>query len=309
MKLDADLSQFSPDNDSALSIGVFDGVHRGHAHLIRRLMAEARQDDLLAGVVTFKNHPLTVLRTDFQPRYISDLDERVRLLKGIGLDFVVPVTFDHGLAGLTSEQFLGKLRDGLRMKKLVVGPDFAMGRNRDGTAETLPVIGQELGFEVKTADLMVEGDEPVKSTVIRDLTAAGSVESVSRMLGRNFAATGTVVHGLKRGHTLGFPTANLEIPPGYVAPGDGIYATWAHLASGRYMAATSIGTRPTFKEGGRTIEAFILDFDHDIYGQTLRLEFVKRLRGEEKFDTVDALLEQMNLDVKQTRDLLSAARV
>ncbi|MCH8309129.1 MAG: bifunctional riboflavin kinase/FAD synthetase [Chloroflexi bacterium] len=309
MKIDEDLSQLSVDRDSVLTIGVFDGVHRGHVHLIRRLTSEAQSAGMLSGVVTFRNHPKTVLRPDFKTNYISDLEERVRLLKGHGVDFVVPVTFDRDLAQLPAEQFLARLSDRLRMKALVVGPDFAMGRNRDGTLETLPLLGRKLGFTFKSVDLLKDSDNPVKSTVIRKLIAEGNVESVSRMLGRNFSAIGTVVDGLKRGQTLGFPTANLEVPNGYASPGDGIYATWAYLESGRYMAATSIGTRPTFQEGGRTIEAFLLDFSDDIYGQTLRLEFVKRLRGEEKFDSVDALLQQINKDVQQTRELLTAATV
>lgn len=309
MKIDQDLSQLSVDRDSALTIGVFDGVHRGHVHLIRRLISEAQSAGMLSGVVTFRNHPKTVLRPDFKTNYISDLEERVRLLKGHGVDFVVPVTFDLDLAQLPSEQFLVKLTDRLRMKALVVGPDFAMGQNRDGTLETLPLLSRKLGFTFKSVDLLLDSDNPVKSTVIRNLIAEGNVESVSRMLGRNFSTTSTVVDGLKRGRTLGFPTANLEIPNGYAAPGDGIYATWAYLESGRYMAATSIGTRPTFQEGGRTIEAFLLDFSDDIYGQTLRLEFVKRLRGEEKYDNVDALLRQINKDVQLTREFLTAATV
>ncbi|HBD82861.1 MAG TPA: bifunctional riboflavin kinase/FMN adenylyltransferase [Dehalococcoidia bacterium] len=309
MKIDEDLSQLSVERDSALTIGVFDGVHRGHVHLIRRLISEAKSAGMLSGVVTFRNHPKTVLRPDFKTNYISDLDERIRLLKEHGIDFVVPVTFDRDLAQLSSERFLDKLSSQLRMKSLIVGPDFAMGHKRDGTLETIPLLGEKLGFTFKSVDLLKDRDDPVKSTVIRNLIAEGSVESVSQMLGRNFSATGTVVDGLKRGRTLGFPTANLEIPNGYAAPGDGIYATWAYLESGRYMAATSIGTRPTFTEGGRTIEAYLLDFSDDIYGQTLRLEFVKRLREEEKFDGVDALLAQINKDVQQTRDLLTTDSV
>jgi riboflavin kinase/FMN adenylyltransferase len=307
MKIDDDLSQLLVDRDSALTIGVFDGVHRGHVHLIRHLISEAKSAGRLSGVVTFKNHPRSVVRPDFKPNYISTLEERVRLLKENGIDFVVPLTFDHDLAHLPAEQFLARLSERLRMKALVVGPDFGMGQNRDGTLDTLPILGRKLGFSFKSVDLLTDSDSPVKSTVIRNLIAEGDVGMVSRMLARNFSVTGTVVDGFKRGRTLGFPTANVEILDGFASPGDGIYATWAFLESGRYMAATSIGTRPTFKEGGRTIEAFLLDFSEDIYGQILRLEFVKRLRGEEKFDSVDALLSQINKDVQQTREYLTAA--
>ena len=309
MKIDEDLSQLSVDRDSVLTIGVFDGVHRGHVHLIRRLTSEAQSAGMLSGVVTFRNHPKTVLRPDFKTNYISDLEERVRLLKGHGVDFVVPVTFDRDLAQLPAEQFLARLSDRLRMKALVVGPDFAMGRNRDGTLETLPLLGRKLGFTFKSVDLLKDSDNPVKSTVIRNLIAEGNVESVSRMLGRNFSAIGTVVDGLKRGQTLGFPTANLEVPNGYASPGDGIYATWAYLESGRYMAATSIGFNPTFAGRGHSIEAHLMDFEGDLYGGRVRLEFVRRLRDELKFDTVEGLQRQVDRDIDETRAALGASRM
>ncbi len=306
MSLAEDLANLSPGRDSALTIGVFDGVHRGHRHLIDALVREARASGLLAGVVTFRNHPISVLRPGTQVQLLTDVAERTRLLKELGVDFVAAVEFDPALAGLSSREFLGVLASELRMRKLVVGPDFAMGRDRDGSVETLPGIASGVGSEFKAVDLITDPSGIVKSTAIRKQISDGEVTGAANLLGRNFSLTGTVGGGHERGREMGFPTANLEVRSDLIVPGDGIYATWAHLESGRHMAATSIGLRPTFDDGeNRTIEAFLLDFSEDIYGQTLRLEFVKRLRGEEKYDTVEALMEQIDRDVQDTRSALS----
>ena len=301
MSLDEALSHLTVDRDSAITIGVFDGVHRGHRHLISRLVEHAQSSDSRACVVTFKNHPITVLKPETRVRYLIELDERTRLLKQLGVDMVVPIKFDRRLAQLSSHDFLRVLYEKLRMRHLVVGPDFAMGHNRDGSLETLPGIARDIGFSFNVVDLMTDPTGRVKSTTIRRQIADGDVSSAARLLGRNFAIRGVVVRGQERGRELGFPTANLQVAPDLVIPGNGIYAARAHLDSGTYMAATSIGVRPTFDDGpDRTIEAYLLDFSGDIYGQTVCLEFVRRLRGEEKFDTVAALLDQMNRDVMQT---------
>ncbi len=309
MSIEEYLSHFEPNCDSTITIGVFDGVHRGHGHLIDTLVQRARSVGSLAGVLTFKNHPVAALRPGVEVRLLTDLHERIRLLKELGVDFVVPVRFDRELANLSSRDFLTHLYEKLRMRKLIVGPDFAMGRDRDGTLETLPAIGASVGFTVESVDMMTDSAGIVKSTTIRNSIAEGDVSRAAKLLGRNFTVSGTVVHGEERGRELGFPTANLDIGRGLMHPGDGIYATWAHLESGSYMAATSIGVRPTFDDGeNRTIEAYILDFSDDIYGRPLRLEFVQRLRGEEKFDTVQALLVQMDDDVRRTREILNRVK-
>ena len=308
MSLEEELKRVSPGRRSAVTIGVFDGVHRGHLHLISRLAREARADGLAAGVVTFVNHPITVLRPGAPVEMLMDLDERVRLLAGAGADFVAPVSFDRDLARLSAGEFLETLRDALGVRKLVVGPDFAMGRDRAGDSETLPALARSAGVDFVTAELMTDPAGMVKSTAIRRLIAAGEVSDAARLLGRDFSVRGVVVRGQRRGRELGFPTANLDVPPGFVIPADGIYATWARVEGSETprMAATSIGTRPTFDDGdNRTVEAFLLDFAEDIYGRRVRLHFARRLRGEEKFDSVDALLERMDEDVRQTKALLS----
>jgi len=308
--LDQELARSSSGRDSMLTIGVFDGVHRGHQHLIGRLIRDAAATRRLAGVVTFRDHPATILRPDFKPRYLTSLDERIRLLRALGVDFVVPITFDVDLSRLHVRDFAARLQRHLRMRGLVVGPDFAMGHNRQGDSKTLAALGGEMGFTVGVVDLLVDGGHAVKSTAIRNALSRGEVAGVAEMLGRSFALSGTVITGHRRGRTLGFPTANLDVPPEMAVPPDGIYATWARVGKACYMAATSIGTRPTFDDRtGRSIEAFLLDFSGDLYGKTLRLEFVQRLRDELKFDTVDALLAQIGRDVELTRAILQGSGV
>lgn len=312
MGIDEELAQAFTERESgrgsALTIGVFDGVHRGHQRLIAKVMQEASDKGCAAGVVTFRNHPDSVFNPDFKPRYITALDERIRLIERLGVDFVAPVTFDRAVAGIRARDFAAMLTRRLGMRALVAGPDFAMGYKREGNVEALAAMGAEMGFSVSVVDLLSEGDAAVRSTNIRRALAAGDVSGVAKQLGRNYAVSGVVVSGEKRGRTLGFPTANLEVGGDMAIPANGIYATRAFVDGECHMAATSIGTRPTFDGKGRTIEAFLLGFDNILYNKELRLEFVSRLRDELKFDSVEALLEQMALDVEETRAILEAAR-
>ena len=306
MKIDEELAEPTPERDTMITIGVFDGVHRGHRHLIARLIREAADTGRLAGVVTFRSHPASILRADFVPQYLTSLDERIHLLKELGVDFIIPITFDVDLSKLPARDFVARLRKRLRMRGLVVGPDFAMGHKRDGDMKALAALGEEMDFSITVVELLSDNGNAVRSTAIRRALAEGDVSLVANMLGHNFCQTGIVVKGAARGRTLGFPTANLEVSPGMAVPADGIYATWARIGEERHMAATSIGTRPTFEEKHRTIEAFLLDFDGSLYGKEMRLEYVQRLREELKYDTVDALLEQIGKDVDQTRAILKA---
>ena len=305
MDIEQELRRHSPRAESVLTIGVFDGVHRGHSHLLSALIAEARRTGLLAGVVTFRNHPASVLRPGFKPLYLTSVDERLRLLIEHGVNFVVPVTFDLELSKLRASQFAGLLHKHLRMKGLVVGPDFAMGHKREGGPEILTSLGVEMGFKVLVVEPLVDEEgQAVGSTAIREALARGGLIAVAELMGRNFSLVGKVIKGQGRGGPLGFPTANLQPLQEMATPGDGIYATWAHIGSRRYMAATSIGVRPTFEEGEHAIEAFVLDFEGDLYGQQVRLEFVRRLRDEVKFDSVQSLKQQVDKDVDQTRAIL-----
>ena len=308
MRIERELEKAHIDRDSVLTIGVFDGVHRGHQSLISKVIAEAKATGAASGVLTFCNHPDSVLNPNFQPQYITSVEERVRLIEELGVDFVVPVTFDMNVAGIKAGKFARLLTSKLQMRGLVVGPDFAMGYKREGNVEALSKLGVELGFSVSVVDLLSEGGDAVHSTSIRKAILDGRVGDATKKLGRNFSISGTVVTGEKLGRTLGFPTANIEVGPSMAVPGNGIYATLAFVDGERHIAATSIGTRPTFDGKGRTIEAFLLGFDSNLYNKELRLEFVQRLRDELKFNSVESLLRQMELDVEQTRTLLRAER-
>ena len=307
MSIGDELGAIAVRGDTALTIGVFDGVHRGHTHLISQLAAEAASKGLLAGVVTFREHPAAVLSPSFQAQYLTSFRDRLQLLSETAIDFAVPITFDRALAGLTAGEFISLLQEHLRMVSLVVGPDFAMGRKREGTIERLSELGDEMGFTLKVVDGLKETNgETVRSTMIRAALSEGDVERVADLLGRRFTLEGTVVSGEGRGGRLGIPTANLAPPKEMATPGDGIYAAYAHLDDHKMKAAVSIGTNPTFGGRDRTIEPFILDFDENLYGSTLRLEFVRRLRDQVKFDSVDALLEQIDRDVVETRRILES---
>ena len=305
MKIHQELGDHTPEVDSVLTIGVFDGVHGGHRHLISHLKAEAGRMGLLAGIVTFRNHPISVLRPDLKPRFLTGLQERLSLLREMRVDFIAPISFDLDVSRLGAMEFVCLLQDRLKMKGLVIGPDFAMGRGREADGDTLTSMGKGMGFSVKIIEPFAgAGGRPVKSSAVREALARGDVEGVAAQLGRNFSLTGTVVSGAARGGPLGFPTANLQIGEDMAVTGDGIYATWVQVGSRRYMAATSIGMRPTFEGSGHAVEAYLLDFEGDLYGQQVRLEFVRRLRGEERFNTVSDLQKQIHRDVGRTRQIL-----
>ncbi|MBI4299204.1 MAG: bifunctional riboflavin kinase/FAD synthetase [Chloroflexi bacterium] len=304
MSVHGDLSQSNPHRDTVLTVGVFDGVHLGHRHLLEQVKSEARKHNLLAGVVTFYNHPLTVLRPDTKIVYICSVEERLQLLKETGVDLVVPIRFDLPLSFLKAREFVSLLQKYLGMKGLVMGPDFAMGHQREGDVQVLTTLGNEMGFTVHVVPHLALGNLSVSSTIIKGTLVEGDVVTVSKLLGRNFALTGRVRSGEGRGRQLGFPTANLEVPSERAIPGDGIYATWAYINGTRRESATSIGVRPTFGPGERTVEAYILDFQGDLYDQDIRLEFARRLRGELAFNSIEALREQIAIDVSQTRRIL-----
>ena len=306
MRIDRELAEALPDRDSVLTLGVFDGVHRGHQHLIGTVVQQARAAGGVAVVVTFRNHPASVLRPDFKPRYLTGLKDRMQLMRDLQVDLVVPITFDLEMSNLRARDFVALLQRRLRMVGLVVGPDFAMGRKREGGVETLAALGDQMGFSLTVANLLADDGRPVRSTVIRSTLAEGDLAQVRTLLGRHFALDGEVEKGAGRGKGLGFPTANLRVAPDRALPGDGIYATWALVGDRRYMAATSIGTRPTFEETDRTVEAFLLDFDGDLYGSEIRLTFVQRLRDDIKFDSVQELKDQMDRDVGETKRVLAA---
>jgi len=302
MPVEEELAKAAPGRDMALTIGVFDGVHLGHESLLRRLRERAAEEDLMSGVVTFRRHPRLVLSPEAKLTYVTSLKERTRLLESFGIDRVVTLSFTPEVSQLGARDFIALLRKHLRMRALVVGPDFALGHQREGSIEKLRSFGEELGFSVDVVQPMVSEGEVVSSTAIRTALSHGDMLKVSRLLGRNFTLVGEVAKGDQRGRTLGFPTANLVPDPEQALPPDGVYISRAFVGERAYPAVTNIGVRPTFGDGRRIVEVHLLDFEErDLYGETLRAELVKRLRGEVKFSGPGELVEQMKRDVEQAR--------
>ena len=308
MTIRQELAKAAPSEDTALTIGTFDGVHLGHQQLLWRLVTKAAGDGLHPAVLTFRNHPRQVLNPGINLPYITTLEDRISFLRGQGVQLVVAVDFTRELSYLRAAEFVALLSGELRMRGLVVGPDFALGHRREGDIPALKELGAGRGFWVEPVEHAVMGGSAITSSGIRGLITEGKVEDASRMLARWYSLTGLVVEGDRRGHLLGFPTANLSWSADLVIPADGIYATWAIVEGRRYQAATCIGVRPTFGLSQRTVEAFILDFEGDLYGKPMTLEFARRLREEQTFPSAEALVEQMKLDVEQTRETLSCAR-
>jgi riboflavin kinase/FMN adenylyltransferase len=301
MVITEELNQVSTVGDSIVTIGVFDGVHLGHRHLLQKLIENARKSGNSAGVVTFKNHPATVVNPDFRPNFLTSIDERIQLLQSSGVDFIAAVTFDEYVSSLSAEDFIKLLQEGIGMKGLVVGPDFCMGRNREADVSSLQSLGQEMGFSLQVVSVQESNGISVRSTTLRELLARGDVNTVSLMLGRPFSLSGKIVAGFRRGRELGFPTANIKTKDGMVIPKNGIYSTIACLGDRKLMSATSIGTRPTFDDGERVVETYVLDFDEDIYGQSMRLEFIEHIRDEITYGTVKELVDQIRQDVDMAR--------
>ncbi len=283
-----------------VTIGVFDGVHVGHHALIRHNLEIAKRLDLESVVVTFDPNPLEVLRPDVAPTRLCELSRRVELIAGLGVELVEVLEFDAGLASQTAEEFTRDVLLGqLDARHVVIGHGFRFGNRARGTAQTL----RDAGIVVDEYSL-VGDNEPVSSTRIRAAIAEGDVVAASAMLGRPHEIAGVVVIGEQRGRALGFPTANIEHHRLAAVPADGVYAGWAGIDGVRHPAAISVGTNPTFEGSNRTVEAYLLDLDQDLYGRLMRVEFVERLRGMEAFDSVDALVAQMHEDVLAVRAIV-----
>jgi len=297
------LASVSPSKETVVTIGVFDGVHQGHRHLLRQVV-EAAGDQYLPTVVTFSNRPITVLRPGTEPSYLTTLDQRVELIKQQGIELVVCLEFNLEMAEVTAADFAKLLSESLNMKGLILGPDSALGKGRQGDLAFMKEQGEQLGFWAKTVETLEIEGQPVKSRRIREAVASGNITICPELLGRNHDLSGVVVVGDQRGRTLGFPTANIEVDSQLLLPGDGIYATWAIIDGKRHQSATSIGIRPTFGLTQRLVEVFIMDFSGDIYGKTVGVEFIKKVRDQEKFDGLDELIKQINQDVDDCRQVL-----
>lgn len=305
MQVEKELAKLKPEKDTLLTIGVFDGVHLGHKYLLSQLTKQAKEQDLLSGVVTFNRHPHEVLAPQTKLPFLTDLAQRINLLKNEGVEAIFTLSFTSELAQLSARQFASLLKKYLRMRGMVIGPDFALGQTREGNVDILRTLGQDMGFSITVIPPVMINGEVVSSTAIRNALANGDMKRVLNLVGRPFSLNGRVTKGAGRGVGLGFPTANLDIDPRQALPADGVYATWADIDGQAYQSMTNIGRQPTFGGSQRVVEVYILDYHSNLYGHELRIDIMERLRGEKQFDTPEELKKQITEDINQGRAILS----
>jgi len=305
MEIIRDLTTVHLTRPTVLTIGSFDGIHRGHQHLIAQVIDRAKEIGAASALVTLHPHPKVVLRPNSALRYLSTIEERLDLLEPLGLDYAVVFPFSLETSQIHARDFAHLLIDHLGMKEIFCGKDFAFGYKREGNVDFLRALGAEKGFQVHVVEPQKFDDEIISSTHIRELVAQGDLDAATRSLGRYASVRGRVIKGDQRGRTLGFPTANLAIAERRLIPADGIYAVRVKIGDEWFGGAANIGVRPTFDNGARLVEVFVLDFSGDLYDQVIEVQFIKRLRAELKFDRVAALVEQMQRDVAETRNILA----
>jgi riboflavin kinase/FMN adenylyltransferase len=297
-----------PTKNAWLTIGVFDGVHRGHREIIRKLTTDAHADHAPAVVLTFDPHPANVL-TGRDIKCLTTPEERADLLESLGVDIFITQRFTSDLSTVPAHEYMSHLKQMLDLSHLLIGYDFALGKGREGNANRLKEIGRELNYSVEVIRALSDESGVISSTEIRKLVATGNVTEAAKLLGYNYSLSGPIVHGDGRGHRINIPTANVDYPKQKVIPSNGIYICWATVGTRnpKFMAATNIGFNPTFTPDKKipSLEAHLLDFGRDIYGQEVKLEFVTRLRDELKFNSVDSLLEQIHDDINKTRAMLN----
>ncbi len=313
MQIYTDLSNLQLSRPTALTIGNFDGIHRGHQALLRQLQQFAVQEGMQSAILTFDPHPLAILRPDQPLHLLTTPLERLHLSAPLGIDLGIIQPFTREVAAQEPAEFMGDLIKRLDVRALVVGPDFALGRNRSGNLNVLTELGKTLGYTIQVIEPVDWEDRPVRSSAIRSLLSQGDVAAAANLLGRPYHASGVVVHGDQRGRQIGIPTANLQIADNKLWPADGVYATrtTVHGRGGvnLFNSATNLGVRPTVGGTEHRFETHLLDFPEvggsdDLYGQTVTVEFVARLRGEQKFSGFAELVAQIHADIAQARVLL-----
>lgn len=296
------------DRAHVVTIGNFDGVHRGHQHLLSLVTAHAQDLGVRSLVITFEPHPVAVLRPEYAPRRISTPLDKVARLREYGIDDVAVIPFDREFASWSPEAFLTLILTHAQPGAILVGPGFRFGKMRAGDIQTIEEFGRTHGFECHTIEPWCDEDGIVSSSRVREALATGNVDTASRLLGRRFRLSGIVEHGLARGRELGYPTANLSVPDGLCVPHDGIYAGYSRFDVRQDLAHEAlmyIGTSPTFGDRARLVEVNILDYQSDLYGHELEIEFVEFVRPDQMFDTADALVAQMTDDEARSRQILS----
>jgi riboflavin kinase/FMN adenylyltransferase len=305
MEIEQELASVTPQGETLLAIGVFDGVHAGHRYLLKQLQKRAAEKHLLSGVLTFNPHPQSVLHPDDQLPWLSNLEDRVTTLQQLGVNIVAVLTFTPELAQLTAQDFMSLLKKYLKMRGIMVGPDFALGRGGEGNISLLRTLGNQMEFSVEVIPPYTINGELVSSTLIRQALIQGDMKRVEKLMGHHFYLRGKVITSDKRGRALGFPTANLESKPQQALPNNGIYATITHVDGKQFPSATNIGTRPTFGEGQRMVETHLLNYKGNLYSKEIRVEFVQKLRDEKRFASSEELKTQIEKDVRKVQALLA----
>mgnify|MGYP000845715342 FL=1 len=302
-----DITTFSTQQPTVLTIGTFDGVHLGHQKIIERVVAIARQEGLLATIFTFFPHPRMVVQHDKGLKLIHTLEEKKQLLQQLGVDLLVVQPFNEAFAQLTAEEFVSTiLVQHLNVKKVIIGYDHRFGRNRTANINDMRLFGEKYGFAVEEISVQEVDEVSVSSTKIREALNKGDVTTAEHYLGTPYSLTGTVVHGLKLGRTLGYPTANIQVTEDYkLIPKDGVYAVYSYIGERKVYGMMSIGKNPTIEGKGASIEVYFFDFNGDLYDRELTIYFVKYLREERKFSSVALLKKQLQDDETTARKAIA----
>ncbi|MEI7811585.1 MAG: bifunctional riboflavin kinase/FAD synthetase [Ignavibacteria bacterium] len=302
MNIYYDIDEIVKDNNTTVTIGTFDGFHRGHQNIIDLLVNHVRLFGGRSLLITFEPHPRSVLSKDFQLKLLTTPEEKLKLIENSGVQNVLVMKFNHEFSELTYEEFVKNLIIGkIGIKELIMGHDHCLGKDRGGDENRIMLLGRKFGFSVQPVPAVRILDEVVSSTKIRQALLSGDIEKANNFLGCCYSFSGNVVHGAERGRTLGFPTANIELnDKNKIIPANGVYFVEAEVAGSKHYGIMNIGIRPTFSDvAGVMIEIHILNFDKDIYTQNFRVNIIRKIRDEIKFSSVDRLIEQINSD-KQT---------
>ena len=302
-----DITTFTTQQPTVLTIGTFDGVHLGHQKIVERVVTTARQEGLLATVFTFFPHPRMVVQHDKGLKLIHTLEEKKQLLQQLGVDLLVVQPFNEAFAQLSAEEFVSTiLVEHLNVKKVIIGYDHRFGRNRTANIDDMRLFGKKYGFAVEEISVQEVDEVSVSSTKIREALNKGDVTTAEHYLGTPYSLTGRVVHGLKLGRTLGYPTANIQVTEEYkLIPKDGVYAVYSYIDGRKVYGMMSIGKNPTIEGKGSSIEVYFFDFNDDLYDQKLTIEFVQYLREEQKFATIDLLKKQLQDDETAARKAIA----